>query len=197
MPSRSFSIPTLHLRKDIWQNFPVHLIPLGKGDDGAERHAIVWNRKSLNTWRATHSNSSNDWMKYEMKQTALLLAALNQSKKWILETPIQDEHICVIRMGFQEQTEHNQPFIRVPSPILTCLNDIKAFFPVVWHEVSNQSTDDLGRTYAIELYGKKMKSLSHIDQEDVVECLYSSLKSSTAWKVLPPVMPNEFCRIHL
>ena len=58
----NLEFPVLSLRKDIWTNFPVTLVPLGTGDDGAERHAVVWHRKHLVEWRETKSNNFQEWV---------------------------------------------------------------------------------------------------------------------------------------
>ena len=62
---------TLNLRKDIWTHFPVIVVPLGRGTDGAERHAIVWNRKKLSETRA--SMNVNAWLDYETVQHKALI----------------------------------------------------------------------------------------------------------------------------
>lgn len=181
-------LPNVHLRKDVWQSFPVHLIPLGRNPNGDERHAIVWNRKRLSEWRATHPPS--EWMDYEVNQTAQLMAALSQSTMWAIEQSSQYEHICVVRMCSSKTTRPTDVYIRSPIPVLTRLNDIKAFFPVVWHEDPNNA-----KTYSIELHKTKLKALSPSRKQEMVDSLCRALYASTAWKVLPPMSKNEMCRI--
>lgn len=188
MSSMKNLLPTLRFHKDIWQNFPVVLIPLVPTQSGYERHAIVWNRKRLNEWRLKHHPT--EWLEHEVVQTTRLLGALCNSKQWVLETPTHEKHICIIRTETSEEDE--EPLIRVPTPVLTCLNDIKAFYPVVWHEIANT---DGNKVYSIELYDKVLKTMPLLERANLCDCLYTSLKASTAWKVLPSVLPGEFCRI--
>ena len=95
-----YDVPTLHKRKDIWENFPVSLIPLGAGPDGAERHAIVWHRKNYEEWRQTRSRDYDEWMDYDIITEHLLFKALEASKYWTVEDPAADGQIAVIRMNF-------------------------------------------------------------------------------------------------
>lgn len=100
-----FEYPELRLRKDIWENFPVTVTPLGRGDDGAERHAITWHRTKLAEWRETKPSCFADWMDYEMDTEHCLFQCLESSKYWTVEEASADGQICVIRMNFVPREE--------------------------------------------------------------------------------------------
>ena len=190
---------TLKLRKDIWSKFPVIVIPLGRGTDGAERHAIVWHRKKLAEMRS--KVSVDNWKNFDIHQHAILMESLQASKRWTVETSTHPEYICVIRMNFPSviPPAANYESPAICSPVLTRLNDIKIHFPVVWHDVS--APNAIKKTYSIELHHSTIYRLSkerNSDAEDqIVGLLMRALKASTAWRVLQPESDTEFCRIEM
>ena len=93
--------PVLKLRKDIWENFPVQCQPLGRGSDGAERHAIVWHRKNFSDWREACEDYF-EAMDYEEITLYRLFKCLEASKHWTVEPAMTSQQICVIRMNFSE-----------------------------------------------------------------------------------------------
>jgi hypothetical protein len=97
--------PELRLRKDIWENFPVTVNPLGAGDDGAERHAISWHRKNFEEWRNTRTQDFDEAMDYYDITLYRLEKCLANSKFWTVEPPLADGQICVIRMNFVPRTD--------------------------------------------------------------------------------------------
>ena len=187
--------PVLRLRKDIWEEFPVTVTPLGAGADGAERHAIAWHRKNFEAWREERTEDYETAMNYYNITYYRLTVSLEASKFWTVEEPRNDSEICVIRMNFVPRTEaiataveptantgagkadedddwvtvgaptKTTPSVPKPAILLTRLNDIKVHFPVVWHKVEDAHT----RTaiYALELFGKKLKEMSTIAGKDV------------------------------
>lgn len=192
-------VKTLKLRKDIWSKFPVIVVPLGRGTDGAERHGIVWHRKKLTSLRATLPSEA--WQSYESIQQANLIESLRVGKRWTVEASVHPEHICVIRMKFPSVTppaaNYEMPSVR--SPVLTRLSDIKLHFPVVWHDVSLPNATK--KTYGLELHHTTLHRLSkerNCDAEDqIVGLLMRALKASTAWRVLQPETDAEFCRLEM
>ena len=193
--STSFKSPILSSRKDIWENFPVSLVQLGRDpNDGADRHAVVWNRKNIVKWRQ-NCPDPNSWYVYEKAMEASLLAELRRSTKWFVEPRHRDDQICVIRMAFK--TENSRSFLSSKPyteniPILTRLKDIQTFFPaVVWHEVAK-------KTYTIQLSCKKLQDNEivdkHVTPAVISHNLYRALRASTAWTVLPSE-GDEMCRI--
>ena len=184
-------IPTS--RKDIWENFPVSLVQLGRGSDGADRHAIVWNRKNLLAWRKT--SPVTDWSMYEIQEKKRLLNEISKSTKWTVEPPIAENQICVIRMEFgRKNLTGNDVFYRqVDVPVLTRLKDIMTFFPMaIYHE---QTAIDDRKVYSIELSSKKLRDIGYMD-DAVRKNILCALKATTAWTVLPG-LGEEVCRIHM
>lgn len=191
----SVAMPSLTFRKDIWTHFPVIVVPLGRGTDGAERHAIIWNRKKLSELRT--STKPEAWLQYETAQHEQLVKCLQACNKWAVEMASNPDHICVIRMKYKMNNKpasnYETPIIH--SPVLTRLTDIKAYFPVVWHALPNAV-----KTFALELHHNdiaKMTVTRGQDVEDqIVGLLMRALKASTAWRVLQPE-GNEFCRLEM
>ncbi len=216
-----WSVPDLTLRKGIWENFPVSLIPIVDGD-GTDRYAVVWHRKNFQAWRETRAETFDIYLDYDFWCEMRLRYALNAySHKYTVEEPRGDDMILVIAMVHAPKNDEDNsdsdvstvstvstaPVLLAPitetsktrdTPRLTRLNDIKNNFPVVWHETYNATGSKL---YAIELFGKKIKEISIAAGYDVTEeisnRLMSALKSSTAWRVFPAESPREFCRIEL
>jgi hypothetical protein len=186
--SVSWRKPSLRSRKEIWETFPVSLMQLGRcPNDGAERHAVVWNRKKLVHWRETCTNP-NAWFLYEKSVEAELLAELQRSNKWCVEPRQRPDQICVLRMVFQKTpTSWNrlmQPYTEC-VPILTRLKDIRTFFPMV----TFQEEDPNSKTYSIFFQSKHVQDPSCVSYN-----LYKALQASTAWTVLPSE-GEELCRI--
>lgn len=186
--------PILSLRKDIWTHFPVILMPLGTGSDGAERHAVMWHRKRLVAWRESRSADFQEWSDYEAITEYRLLKCLRASARWVVEPAQTDAHICVIRMLYGDQAPELTIVQRVAQehiPVLTCLNDIKLYFPVVWHKLSDNSNAKL---YSIELYEKKIVG----DRAEVVQKLEKALRASGSWRVLRAAPGSkEICRLEM
>lgn len=191
----------LKLRKDIWTHFPVIVVPLGRGTDGAERHAIVWHRKKIAEMR----NSAQQWN--ETHEQARLIKCLQENTKWILEKSTNPAHICVIRMKYAmanaPASNYESPMIH--SPVLTRLTDIKTHFPVVWHKIIDMNNpnnpNSESKVFAIELHHKLIanstKQKGYDAEDQIVGLLMRALKASTAWRVLQPVEDNEFCRLEM
>jgi hypothetical protein len=187
--------PVLSLRKDIWTHFPVILKPLGAGQDGAERHAVMWHRKRLVEWRKQHTSDKLTWMNYESVTEFRLMKSLRDSARWVVEPATDSTQICILRMLYGDQAPLMQradlrALMYEQKPVLTCLNDIKMYFPVVWHRV-----DDNKRLYSIELYEKKITE--PCTREAIVEKLMNALRASSSWTVLPPVGTSGVCVLDL
>lgn len=176
----------LSSRKNIWETFPVSLVQLGRSNhDGAERHAVVWNRKRIVAWRETCPDP-NAWYLYEKTEEARLIKELMRSNKWVVEPRQRSDQICVIRMEFRKPSGSRyrsiQPYTEC-VPILTRLKDITTFFPMVqYHEVGD-------KIYALQFSTANLQDPSLVSYN-----LYKALQASTAWTVLPS-MGGEMCRI--
>ena len=207
-----YETPDLVMRKDIWENFPVTLVPLGRDETGAERHSVQWHRKNL-----IEGRDETDFFEHVERTERRLLKALNASSKWdVLDseteewfTPGKDleelrKEICIIRMIFlpasTEATEVAEPEAEPssgPKPMLKKLNDIKLYFPVVWHM---QPPSAGGHPiYSLEIHGKQARDrgLGAGDMATMKSDLLAALRQSTAWRVLAGTKPTEVCRLEL
>jgi len=181
--------PLLLTRKDIWTHFPVTVVPLGSDANGAECHAIQWHRSNLSKWLRT-------WNVPRAILHNRLMMALNDSSKWHVEPARNNTMLCVIRMRFASAVV---PTLSVSAqPPLHCLNDIKTYYPVVWHRVESQTEYPV---YSVELYTNMLVRMSKASGYDVTEKitqnLMNALKASPAWIVLQATTPKEFCRLQI
>ena len=104
-----WSAPSLRLRKNIWENFPVSLVPLNEGD-GTDRYAIVWHQRNLTQWREEKSESYVEWMDYQWFCLIRLMHALNlNANRYIVEEARDDEQICIIAMVHDGDTVASDP----------------------------------------------------------------------------------------
>jgi hypothetical protein len=93
-----WKIPNLTLRKGIWENFPVTLVPIDDGD-GTDRYAIMWHRKNLAAWRNERSQSYDEYQEYEgFAEVRLFYALVAYEHKYTIEGARSDDQICVIAM---------------------------------------------------------------------------------------------------
>jgi hypothetical protein len=199
----NWSVPDLTLRKGIWENFPVSLVPIVDGD-GTDRYAVVWHRKNFDEWRGSRSESSSEYMDYDHWCEWRLRRSLEHySHKYTVEEARDETMILVVAMVHAPKTDEvkEEPVTLAKFsdlPKLTRLNDIKNNFPVVWHETQSKLGKKL---YAVELFGKKIKELSATAGYDVTEeissRLMASLKASASWRVIRAESPREFCRIEM
>jgi len=197
----NWSMPDLTMRKGIWEHFPVVLKHLDDRD-GVERYAIEWHRKHLKDWKNERSASMDEWMEYQAYAEFRLLHALRaHAHKYVIEAPRNADQIVVIAMAHGGPRAAPAPAPEEPAavrgPALRKLNDIKEHFPVVWHAVQGR---DGKSTYALELFGKKLREISlavgHDVTDEVRHQLMAALGASRAWHVLPAV-GKELCRLEM
>jgi hypothetical protein len=220
-PDADWDCPELLLRKDIWEHFPVTLIPLGKDAGGAERHSVQWHRVKL-----AQSRESSDFDEDIATIERRLLKALEASSKWdvlpaeqrgyvtiVPETPQTGEitaakEICILRMNFVPeppaepaaaepatdgwQQVGDKPATAGPKPELKRLNDIKTHFHACW---SNKTTQN-PNVHAISVHTKNAVAAG-LDVKQHGADLLEALKLSNSWRVLPAVLKGELCRIEL
>ena len=81
-----------------------------------------------------------------------------------------------------------------PKPMLKKLNDIKLYFPVVWH--SQPPSAGGHPIYSLEIHGKQAHDRG-LDMATIKPDLMAALRQSTAWRVLAGNKPTEVCRLEL
>lgn len=207
--------PKLKLRKDIWENFPVMCQPLGRGSDGAERHAIVWHRKNFMEWRAA-CDDYYEAMDYEEITTYRLFKCLEASKHWTVEAAQTPQQICVIRMNFTDESTAPSTTVEKPVvvdagwstvrkpvekpvdlPVLTRINDITSQFPIVWNNESRpRMTARSGDIISLSVFNRKLREMSPSAAEACLDRLMRSLRASSSWRVIRG-RDSEFCRLEI
>ena len=199
----NWSMPDLTMRKGIWEQFPVTLVALDDRD-GTERYAIEWHKGHLKEWKEERSASFDEWMEYKAFAEFRLLHALHaHPHKYVVEAPRNKNQIVVIAMAHAAGPRPDATatvttaVATVAGPVLRKLNDIKEHFPVVWHPVTGRPGK---ATYALELFGKKVRDISmaigHNITGEVTAQLLSALRASNAWHVLP-TEGKELCRLEM
>lgn len=187
----NWKTPDLALRKGIWENFPVILDKL-PSRDSTERYAVKWHEKNLKEWREEVPRLWAEWHEYQVFAEFRLFHALRKyAHKYRILPAEEPGQILILEMIHAEGAR------ATGAPVLHKLNDIKDHFPVVWHPVQGR---DGKSTYALELFGKKVKEISATVGHDVTTEIKSqlarALRSSRAWTVLPAV-GKEFCRLEI
>jgi len=174
--------PALVFRKDIWKNFPVHVIPLGSDETGAECHKIVWKRDQ-----------------YSSTTLEQLITALKASDRWTVHVPLSPDAICTIRMKFRGvQPRSEDTFAKYTAlPTLRTLDDLKMHYPVVWKEVPSER----GNVYALTLHKRRLLDVIRRKKYDcfleTMESLYNALKMSTSWRILKSPYNEYICLLEL
>ena len=125
------SLPSLHLRKDIWTHFPVCLVKMPYSD-GRDRYAIQWHQKNMTEW-------SQGIPQYPMITQCRLMHALKKSVKWDVEPPKTSTDLCVIAMRYEDalvplKEEVVQPAVLdvETPPVIQHIEELRDLFPVCW-----------------------------------------------------------------
>lgn len=97
-----YKVPDLKLRKGIWENFPVALVPLND-KDGVDRYGVAWHNANLKAWRNTKPESWEEWMNYQHWSEVRLLYALRKHAKQYKLLPARNpSQLFVIEMVFRK-----------------------------------------------------------------------------------------------
>ncbi len=222
-PDAEWAMPVLRLRKHIWENFPVVVIPM-QTKDNQERYAVRWHHKNFQEAREACEHGWQ-YMDYEEDTYRRLMKSLSASRFWTVEEARETNDLCVIAMNFVASEDSNTKPVRafkLPSsdvndsdtasvasmsssewetvgskktaslPVLRRLNDVKTHFPVIWNEVPNKKNT----TYAVEIFGKKVKELG-LNAIKVKTDLLAALKASKSWTVLPGTSDRVVCLLQM
>lgn len=219
-PDAHWTMPALRLRKDIWENFPVNVVPM-QSKDNRECYAIQWHNKKFQEARESCEHGW-EYMDFEDDTYRRLMKSLSASRFWTVEEAAGDHDLCTIAMNFQDEKPLQTKTFTLPSnketdsdnestntsswehvgkkasaptpayPILRRLNDIKNHFPVIWNEVNGCKTT----TYAVEVFGKRVKEQG-LNMAKVKTDLLVALKASRSWTVLPATNERHVCLLQM
>ena len=147
-------VPSLRLRKDIWENFPVSLIKI-QGD--TDRYSVVWHMRNLAQWRDERSESNAEFLDYEDYCYYRLMYALAlNADRYIVEPAINEEDICIIAMVHSDedsvstkQTSEMSVGSNDSAAPLRTLKGIANAFPVCWEQNGN--------VLAMKFHNKKLR----------------------------------------
>jgi hypothetical protein len=193
-----FDIPTttpaahkLTTRRTIQKHYPVFV----RVQQSDKTLGIQWRMSKLAEWRVENPNPI-DWKPYEAKTAREMIDVLRNSG-WDVSAPTHPAFICSITRQTQKTPQTKWNYEELDCPTLICLNDIKLFFPVIWHKLDTNC-----KTYSLELYNDKIRSMSMshgVDSELLTNHLSSLLKitleQSPAWNVQVGNLPNELCKL--
>ncbi len=178
-------------RKVIQKKYPV-LVRL----QSSKTLGIQWNMTKLGVWRNANPNPL-DWKPYEVQTARTLIDNLRNSG-WNVSAPSDVSFICTIERSnmYTQEWKYEEP----DCPTMICLNDIKLFFPVIWHKLDSNDC----KMYSIEMYHDKIRSNAvhrgiNVDilTSHLTRLLHITLQQSPAWIVLDGNLPNEVCRLSM
>ncbi len=197
---RSPSVREQSMRKQMHRKQIQRLFPVLVRIQSSKELGIQWNIRKLVEWRNANPNPL-DWKPYEVKNAKTLIESLRDSG-WQVSAPADTSFVCTIRRCHtQSQTSVDDwKYVEPDCPTMVCLNDIKLFFPVIWHKLDLNGC----KMYSIELYNDKIRSTAllrsvHPDilTVHISNMLEKTLAQSPAWKVCEKVLNGEFCRLLL
>lgn len=182
-------LPNVSNRQHIEQMYPVCV-----RDDG-----IQWSMQKLAQWRAEHSNPL-EWKPYETSTAITMIQALRKSG-WRVSAPSSPQFLCSIAKKVYTTQENEWVYEEPECPTMICLNDIKLFFPVIWHKLD---AEPKCKKYSLELYNDKIRSTAaargvHPDvlTAHLASLLHTTLRQSPAWIVCDPVLNSEHSRLDI
>jgi len=164
-----WTIPDLRLRKAIWENFPVDVIPI-RSNDGTDRYKICWNEARVSEWRNTRAESFDEYQDYEGFCEVRLMTALNaHPHKYVVEEARDDKSLCVIAMV-------HAPVEVAPVTSNRRALDVLATFPVSW--------DRDGKVHRIKLHRKRAGEMG-VKESDISFDLMGALSECCDCVVTP------------
>ncbi len=198
-----WTIPNINLRKAIWENFPVSLLPVAS-NDGTDRYSVVWHRKNFEDWRNSRAETWDEHQDYDIFcERRLMLALAAHGHKYVVEPARNGDEICVIAMVHSEAAERvaerpavtesapaERPAVSesaaaervaersaVPTGPRVTLNNINTLFPV------NYKRD--GQRVDFEWHNKKLATTG-VTKADMLDRFLEALNSSKSWNVVLP-----------
>jgi hypothetical protein len=183
-------MPNINLRKAIWENFPVSLLPV-ESTDGTDRYSVVWHRKNFEEWRNTKPESYDEHQDYDIFcERRLELTLKAHAHKYTIEPARHRGEICVIAMVHSEASESvrpERPAASVASKPATesaaaagprvTLNNINTLFPVNYKRE--------GQRVDFEWHNKKLAATG-VSKAVMLNNFLEALNSSNSWTFAPP-----------
>jgi hypothetical protein len=97
-----FKVPDLKLRKGIWENFPVALVPLND-TNGVDRYGVAWHNKNFKEWQKTMPKSKKEKENYKHWCEVRLLHSVRQyPKQYKILPPRNPSQLFVLEMVFKK-----------------------------------------------------------------------------------------------
>lgn len=170
-------VPDLRLRKGIWENFPVDVIPV-RSVDGTDRYKICWNKARISEWRNTRAETLDEYQDYEDFCYIRLFHALNKyAGKYRVEEAYDDSMLCVIAMVHAPHDATNEPApTKAPAVDGKRALEVLGAFAVSW--------DRDGKVHRIKLHRKRAAELG-VKENDVAFDLMGALASCSDCIVTP------------
>ena len=179
-------------RKAIQKHYPV-IVRL----QPSNTLGIQWRMSKLAEWRTSNPNPL-DWKPYEVSAVRSMINELRNSG-WNVSEPAHPSFICSIAHSIDNTKSSKWVYEEPDCPTLLCLNDIKLFFPVIWHKL-NPATNC--KTYSVELYHDKIRATAanrgirpELLTNHLSSLLLTTLVQSPAWNVVQSQMIGEHCRL--
>jgi len=209
----NFVTPDLHLRKFIWEKFPVVLEEITTRN-GREMYAVKWHRRNLEAWRSERTTSYDEAMEYELFSELRLIHSLRKFPHlYALHEPRTKDEIVRIEMLGAARTAPTVPAsMRARSrspprfrgvdaaagprvPELRKLNDITTHFPgvVVWEKVEGRRGES---TYALKVRGDFARKAG-AGAERIKGELEAALRASRFWSVMAAGDKAEWLRLEM
>lgn len=196
-----WSLPDLNLRKNIWENFPVNVVPIESSDETA-RYALTWNLAKFNAWRQERAESFDEGMEYEaFCETRLLYALKLHGSRYIVEEPRNERQICVIAMVHDGSSHASSSESVCASEVssstqstttgvlrLRTILDIRKHFPVNWKQEGN--------VIRLEFHRANLRAQG-IPESEVRDRLLEALNASYAWTVRASRVASVICELVL
>ena len=98
-----YKAPDLKLRKGIWENFPVALVPIDDGN-GVDRYGVAWHNKNLREWKTTKTKSDEEKANYQHWCEVRLLHSIRQYPRQYKILPARNpSQLFVLEMVFKKK----------------------------------------------------------------------------------------------
>lgn len=207
----NWTVPDISHPDSIVEHFPVVLTKIHK--DGKEGYRVTWHLANLKEWRNTRPETWDEFQDYEDYVIARLRYALavHSDEYKLIPTEHADElfRVLVLRRSSRNTRKHEKK-VRPKNvtrhannvPKLFLLNDIKNFFPVVWHKDPRNP-----KFLSIQFHRKNLqaeamqagipaKEYEQAVTAKLLKALHES-EGTGSWQVLPSSHKDYVCVLRL